>query len=382
MEAGPGAAVMITVLQVLEATEGGTRRHLRDLVSALDPAEFSVSLAVSSGRDAAFLEDLDGYAASGVPVFRVAMRRGIAPLSDAVSLVQLVRCVRQTRPDVIHAHSAKAGFLARLAGACCRVPVVYTPHVFPFLMGCGARARQFYRLLERCVRGMTAALIAVSEEEVREALLLGYAPDRVTLIPNGVAERASEPVKVRETGVLKVGFFGRLTPQKGLDVLLEAVADVVAHVPQVCFFVYGDGEGAEDLRAQVKTRQLETCVRFEGACRQDEAVNRMREMDVVVVPSRWEGCPYVVLEAFQAGVPLVASAVGGVPDMVRDGVNGVLVEANNDEALCDGLLSLLRDSGKRRRLAEAARFTVAAHTLQSMAAAVGAVYRRVTSRKK
>ena len=375
---------MISVLQVLEATEGGTRRHLRDLVGALDPSQFRVSLAVSCRRDPAFRKDVAEFVSHGLAVCEVDMVRGIAPVADACSLLRLVRCIRRTRPDVVHAHSAKAGFLARLAGAWCRVPVVYTPHLFPFLMGCQPRLRRLYRLLERSVRGATAALIAVSEEERREALELGYAPGRVLLIPNGVAARGVEPVAVRQSGGLTVGFFGRLTRQKGPDVLIDAVADVVAHVPQVTFLLYGDGELSEALRARVQERQLAEHVQFKGACAQGDTVALMRAADVLAVPSRWEGCPYVVLEAFLAGVPVVAAAVGGVPELVRDGASGVLVAADDAEALCDGLLVLLRDPVKRRRLAEAGRDAVAAHSLAAMAEAVGEVYRRVCSahRKK
>ncbi len=372
-------ARVITVLQVLEATEGGTRRHLRELVGALDPALFRVCLAVSRERDPAFLDDLAGYEARGVPVHEVTMRRGIAPLADLLGLIRLTCLVRRIRPDVIHAHSAKAGFLARLAGLWCRVPVVYTPHVFPFLMVCGRCSTRFYRLLERSVRGRTAALIAVSDEEVREALRLGYAAERVTLIRNGVAACEAGPVTVRTTGELKIGFFGRLTRQKGPDLLLDAASDVVSHVPHVVFLFYGDGEWAEKARKRVASLQLAAHVRFMGAYRQNETVTLMREADVVVVPSRWEGCPYVVLEAFQSGVPVVAAAVGGVPELIRDGVNGVLVEADNAEELGDGVLCLLRDPDKRRHLAEAGRLTAAAHTLEAMAAAVGAVYRRVAT---
>ena len=368
---------MITVLQVMEATEGGTRRHLRDLVSALDPQAFRLALAVSCGREAAFrASDVPAYAARGVPVYEVPMRRGIAPAADALSLVRLVRAIRKVRPDVIHAHSSKAGFLARVAGACCRVPVVYTPHVFPFLMACGARSRRLYRLLERGVRGATAAVIAVSEEEVREALLLGYARDRVFLIRNGVTPCESGAVAAREKGALSVGFFGRLTRQKGPDIFLDAASCVVAHLPQVSFVITGDGEMAAALRERAEALQLTASVKFKGACPQSETVARMREVDVVVVPSRWEGCPYAVLEAFQAGVPLVASAVGGVPDLVKNGVSGVLVAAEDAEALCDAVLGLLRDPQRRRRLAEQGLAAAGLCGVDAMAAAVGGVYRQ------
>lgn len=368
----------ITVLQVLEATEGGTRRHLRDLVSALDPAAVHTALAVSFRRvGSAREEDLARFAALGARVIEIPMRREISPLADLASLARLVSCVRRLRPDVIHAHSAKAGFLARLAGTWCGVPVVYTPHAFPFLMGGCKRRRRFYRWLERSVRDATAALIAVSEEEQSEARGLGYVPERVHLIRNGVTAGPAEPVRVRESGPLAVGFFGRLTRQKGADLLLEAAEEVLSHMPHVTFRLYGTGEMAAMLQRLAREKQLEPRVRFMGACRGDETVARMREVDVVAVPSRWEGCPYVVLESFEAGVPVVAAAVGGVPELVRNGVSGLLVEPDSPEALEDGLLELLRDPLKRLRLAEQGRASLAAHGLSGMAAAICGVYQAV-----
>jgi len=375
-------AEMIAVLQVMEATEGGTRRHLRDLVSALDRPSFRVTLAVSCGRDPAFgASDVPAYRAQGVSAYEVPMRRRIAPLSDAVALFKLVSVIRRVRPQVIHAHSSKAGFLARLAGLLCRVPVVYTPHGFPFLMTCGERSRWLYRFLERSVRGATAAVIAVSEEEVREALSLGYARDRVFLVRNGVDPVACGAITVRETEPLCVGFFGRLTRQKGPDVLLGAIPEVISHLPHVTFCFCGGGEMADALQSQAEAKQLTACVKFNGAYAEGEAVARMRDADVIVMPSRWEGFPYEVLEAFQAGVPLVASKVGGLPDVIRDGENGLLVEAESSEALCDAVLSLLREPQLRRRLAEQGRADLARYTAGAMAAAIGEVYQRVALKR-
>jgi glycosyltransferase involved in cell wall biosynthesis len=366
---------MLTVLQVLEATEGGTRRHLRDLVGALDPAEFRCALAVSCLRDPDFQSDVAVYRSRGVPLTELPMRRGGAPVSDLVCLAGLIRCVRRARPVLIHAHSAKAGFLARLAGAACGVPVVYTPHGFPFLMACGARRRAGYRWLERRVLPATSALIAVSGEEVSAALALGFARGKVFRIPNGLAPCDAGEIPVRTNGALTVGFFGRLAPQKGPDVLLAAAGDVVRRMPQTRFVFHGNGELAEALRAQAQADGVASRVCFAGAYPQADAVNLMRQVDVVAVPSRWEGCPYVVLEAFQAGVPVVASAVGGVTDLMQDGTNGLCVAAESPGALSQALLAVLRDPQRRRLFAERGRACAAGHTVAAMAEAVAAVYR-------
>ena len=362
---------MKTILHVLEATEGGTRRHLRDLVCALDPAEFRCALAVSCLRDPGFATDVAMYRSREIPVTEVRMVRGISPARDLCRLLALIRCVHRTRPDLVHAHSAKAGFLARLTGAVCGVPVVYTPHVFPFLMECGRLKRAFYARLERIVRPLTAALIAVSREEESEALALGYPSERVFRIPNGVAPAAAGQ---GSGGNKTVGFFGRLVPQKGPDVLLAAVAKVVTAMPQVQFVFHGAGDMAEALRTEAETGGLSAHVRFAGGYSQADVIGLMRQTDVVAVPSRWEGCPYVVLEAFQAGVPVVASAVGGIPDLIQDDVNGLHVTPDNPDALADALVALLRDPQRGRAFAERGRTCAAEYTVLAMAQAVAEVY--------
>ncbi|MDD4101734.1 MAG: glycosyltransferase [Kiritimatiellae bacterium] len=367
---------MICILQVLEAAEGGARRHLRDLADALDPSEFSLEMAVSCRRDPDFRKDLEGYESRGIRVHEIPMRRRVAPLHDLWSFARLVACIRAVRPDVVHAHSSKAGVLARLAGRICGVPVVYTAHGLPFLMRCNSASRRFYRFVERSLAGCTHSFIAVSGEEYQAALSIGHPPERVRLIPNGIKSFDAGEVIVRDSGVLQVGFFGRLSPQKAPELLIESAAEVAAHLPQTSFTIYGDGELRPKLANRIARLGLSAHVRLAGAFEQGAAVSLMRMMDVVAIPSLWEGCPYVVMEAFQAGVPVVAARVGGISDLIVDGVNGVLIEAGSTESLCDGLLRMLRDAGLRGRLARRGREDLARHTLEQMTQAVGTVYRQ------
>ncbi len=360
----------------MEATEGGTRRHLRDLAMTLDPSEFRLELAVSCLRDPDFRHDLKLYAERGITAHEIPMRRDISPFRDLLSLCRLVSCIRAIRPEVVHAHSSKAGALARIAGMLCGVPVVYTPHGMPFLMRRRRFISRFYRLIERFLANWTAVIIAVSDEERQACLTLGYAPNRVRLIPNGVMPGDERDIVIRNTGVLQIGFFGRLALQKAPDTLLDAAAEVISHMPQTFFTFYGDGDLAPKLSEMIRRMVLSSHVRLAGAYGQSDAVSLMRQMDVVAVPSLWEGCPYVVLEAFQAGVPVVAARVGGICDLIVDGANGILTEAGSAESLCDGLLRVLRDAGLRERLARRGREELGRHTLAAMAAAVAAVYRQ------
>lgn len=166
----------LKILYVLEATQGGTRRHLRDLVCSLDRSQFSVTVVVSCLRDPAFEEeDRAVYAANGVDWIELPMRRAVRPLSDLLATWKLARVIRQVRPDIVHAHSSKAGALARLACRGGLPPVVYTPHVFPFLMH-GASC--LYAAFEKRAVPWTAAVICVTDEERNAALQVGYAPKK------------------------------------------------------------------------------------------------------------------------------------------------------------------------------------------------------------
>lgn len=365
---------MIKVLHVLEATEGGTRRHLRDLALGLDRGRFDVSLAVSCRRDAAFAEDLPEYAAHGVAVHSVSMRASIAPVGDAAGWVRLARLIRRTAPDVVHAHSAKAGFLARAAGAACGVPVVYTPHVFPFLMSGRRRRTNFYRRLERLAVRWTAAVIAVSREEEAAALALGFAPGQVHVIANGLPG-PPPPLPPQKSGAaVKVGFFGRLASQKGADMFLEAARVIRKAGVPTSFVMHGHGEWGDGLRERADYFGLRDEVTFAGAYAQGQALERMREVDIVVVPSRWEGCPYVILEAFRAGAPVVAFAVGGCRDLIRDNENGLLCRPGDAASLGEAVIRLADNPPLRQRLARQAWQDSAAYTAERMVRMTEAVY--------
>ena len=365
----PASPQKPAVLHVLEALEGGTLRHVRELLPELAARGYRVALAASPRRNPALARDIArAFAACGIAFHELPMRRAISPLSDLLNAVRLSRLIQTLRPDIIHTHSSKAGFLGRLAAAARGVPVVHTPHAFPFLME-GARAtKSLYRFLERLVQPKTAALVALSHEEVLAARALGFPDERIHRIPNGTSyPPLPEPPTAPRQGI---GFFGRLSRQKGADILLNAVAGSGI---EAC--LHGRGEEEAALRRQCQRLGISPRVRFMGECAQDEVVARMRGYAAVAVPSRWEGCPYVVLDAFAAGVPVIAAHVGGIPDLIQDGINGVLFPVGNAAALTRAITALLRNPP--HGLAAAAHATLAAHTLAAMADKLEVAYEGV-----
>lgn len=359
------------VLHVLEAMEGGTRRHVCDLLPQLSARGYSVALATSFRRNPALRDDITPALAScGIPVHELPMRRAIAPLADARAALRLSRLVRTLNPDILHTHSAKAGILGRLTGAAHGIPVVHTPHAFPFLMEGGRCKKGLYRFFERLAQPTTAALIAVSQEEARAAREIGFPPGRIHHIPNGIGTPPQPPPATPP--LQAIAFFGRLSRQKGVDLLLRAVAnlDIETHI-------HGRGEDEAALRRQCQSRGLGQRVRFMGECPQSDITARMRDYPMIVIPSRWEGCPYVVLDAFAAGVPVLATRVGGIPDLIQDGANGTLIPAEDVPALSAAIAALLQSPTRRRGIATAAQQSLSRHTLTAMADSIERVYHKV-----
>jgi len=378
---------MKKVLQVLEATEGGTRRHLVDLVTHLDPARFTVSVACSTRRDARFLDDIRTLEARGIVVHRLPMRRAISPVWDLVALIRLVQLMRRGRYDVVHTHSSKAGFLGRLAARLAGVPrVVHTPHVFPFDMDVSHAARFFYFQVERFAARMTDCLVCVCPSQRATASALLDAARVVVIeneidghahaLPAGAGRLSRHDLGFAEDARLLVGMVGRLTPQKGPAYFVNAARLVAARLPEVRFVVVGDGPLRPAIERQIASAGLRERVVMAGE--RDDIPALLGLVDVVVLPSLWEGLPYVLMEALAAGKAVVATRVGGIPDVVIDGVNGLLVQSRDAVALAGAMLKLLENGACRATIQEAARNTAAARPgLDTMVALLSDVYEGV-----
>lgn len=295
---------------------------------------------------------------------RALQERGIA--YDAIPLVRRFeyRYVRETRRlmrlrgiDLIHTHGYRADVTALLAAGG-RTPVVSTVHGFT---GSSTRVR-LYERLQRQLLGRMAALIAVSEPIAATLVQRGVPPVKVRRLSNVVDVEALErtaPVDVyEETAEAPVGlrilFVGRLSPEKGLDVLLDACRILGEKDVPFALRVVGDGRLRETYARQVEASGLGGCVRFLGF--RADATGIMRSADVFVMPSRSEGIPLVALEAMCLGVPLVATRVGGLPEIVRPEETGILVDPEDPEALSDALrrVSEHREDGERMGRAAAA----------------------------
>lgn len=371
----------LRVLHILEATEGGTARQLELAVRWLPREGVLPSVLLSPLRDRAQAERLCGLArelGDGAGAGLVPMRRAVRPWADLMAYRELKCFLAACRPDVIHTHAAKAGFLGRAAAHALGVPVVHTPHVLPLEWS----ANPLYRWLERLAGRWTDRLIALHGAQaalVRTAL--GLADARVVVLPNGVDTEVFRPdpgraARGEEAHTLVVGTAARLVPHKGVGDFLRAAARLVPSHPQVEFWVAGDGPGLQALRAQAAALGLGGAVRFLGQV--DDMPRFYQALDLFVLASRREGMSYAMLEAAAAGVPLVLAQTPGAAAFLGGGGAGAVFEPGDVPGLVAAVEAFLTSARKRAAAGVAAREQVLArHGVAAWARALADLYRQV-----
>ena len=314
--------------------------------------------------------------------------REIAPWSDLVTLVKLYRLMRRERPHVVHTHTAKAGFVGRIAARLAGVPIVlhtFHGHVFHGYFS-PAKTRLFL-LIERLGARLSTRMITISPRLREEIAEFGVAEtDQIDIIPLGfeLDEFASQP---RATGDFRralgipgdaklVGAVGRLVPIKNIPLLLEAAALARQEDPDIRVVLVGDGELREELQARAAALGLAQAVVFAGWRRDLASV--YADLDAVVISSRNEGTPASLIEAMATGCPVIATRVGGVPDLIVDGETGRLVPPGDREALAEALLTLFREPAGTVRMTELARRRVLErHQAKRLVADVDRLYREL-----
>jgi glycosyltransferase involved in cell wall biosynthesis len=335
---GAGPPRPLPVLLVVDSLDcGAAERYVTDLAVALRRRGWPVHVACAVGGVRAAV-----LAAAGVPV-TVLLDEPVEQRLGGRYERALTRLVADLRPAVVHAHLFASAAAAVRAVRHLPVPLVVTEHTEGPWQDRQARAVSgvVYRHADRVVALSSA---------IRDLLVTGYgvAPERVeVLLPTAAAPPAGGG-PTPDPGRPVVGLVGRLVPEQGVDVFLRAAALVSAVVPQARFLVVGDGPLRPDLEHRAAVLGLADAVTFTGyRC---DAPNVLAGLDVLAVPSRSDGSPLVVCEAMAAGVPVVASRVGGLPDLVEDGGSGLLVRPGEAEDLARALVSLLLDPEAARRL--------------------------------
>ncbi|GIW04822.1 MAG: glycosyl transferase [Thermomicrobiales bacterium] len=325
---------------------GGAQAYVRDLATAL--AHHGHDVLVVTGTSGVLTSQL---ASAGVPVAVLpALVRDIQPQRDLASVRQLSAVIHRFRPQLISAHSSKAGMIGRLAAWRAGVPCVFTVHGWAFNPSEPWPVRQCYRAIERIMAPLAARIICVSEDSRQRGIAAGIAPDRLVTIHTGIPD--VEPALRAQPGAagpLRIITVARFAPPKDYRTLLLALHGVDG----VTLDCVGDGPLLPEMRALAASLGIADRVRFLG--HRDDVPRPMAESHVFVLSSRSEGFPISTLEAMRAGLPVIVTAVGGAPEAVLPGRTGFTVPAGDPEALRLRLRQLAADPELRTRLGAAGR---------------------------
>lgn len=360
---------------------GGVAIHVANLASGLSRCAFeTVIVAGALGEGEGDMSDLPQLR-SIKTVALPELGRQIKWTDDIIAFRRLLQILRKYRPHIVHTHTAKAGTLGRLAAYLCGVPAVFhTYHGHVFHGYFSANQTKLVLWVERLLARLTHQLIAISPAQLHElSEMYRIAPaTKFTTIPLGVdlSELLSLPspnaISPKRTSY-RIGIVGRLVPIKNHTLFLEMAQRLLVRRKDVEFMIYGGGELESLLRARTIKLDIADHVRFCGW--QRNLPQLYASLDLLVVTSKNEGTPMSVLEAMAAAKPVVATRVGGVPDLIRHGWNGMLAEPENADQLAQLVSDLLDDSRLAALLGKNGReFVKQQFTIQRMVDAVAPLY--------
>lgn len=365
----------LRILHVMRAPVGGLFRHVQDL--ALEQAARGHAVGIIADRTTGgekaetALAALSSRLAYGVS--RIPMSRHAGP-NDLAAVRYVATHARQLQADVVHGHGAKGGAYARLGGG--KALRVYTPHGGSLHFSRTNPVGLAYLTLESfLLRKTDLALFESAYAKTTFERKIGKPSGLIEVVHNGVRPAEFEPV-TPEADPADVLFVGELRTLKGVDVLIEALALLKSRGTTLRATIVGDGPDRDSFLALAKTRELADTISFPGAM---PARNAFAKGKLLLVPSRAESLPYIVLEAVAAGMAVVATRVGGIPEIFGDDA-AMLIPPGDAGALAEAIVQ--NASGSNDRMARVRARVSELFTVSAMAEGIIGAYRRAISRQK
>ncbi|UCE22866.1 MAG: glycosyltransferase family 4 protein [Candidatus Aminicenantes bacterium] len=376
----------IKVLHIITRLDkGGSAENTFLTVKGLDKKKYDVTLMSGPVQDPSQERRIQ-IEECGIPYIHMpVLVRNINVIADAIAFFKIRRFLAKKKFDVVHTHTSKAGLLGRFAARLAGVPVVvHTPHGHVFFGYFGLMKTKIFILLEKLANRMTDRIVALTHREKADYISYRTCPEeKLTVIPSGIElNKFREYTPSNKTKLKKeiglpensfvVGTAGRLVPVKGPEFLINASQTIIPKHPNTCFLFAGDGPLKEDLQKKANEAGGEKNIFFLGW--RDDIEHILSIFDVFCLPSLNEGMGRVLVEAMAHGIPIVASDVGGIPDLVTHGKNGFLVPPKNPEELAKHIQILIEDEAKRKKMGEAGKKMAQKFSHESMVKNIAALY--------
>lgn len=340
----------IKILHVAQAA-GGVDRYIRMLLKYLDKEKFENILVCSQDFHEEDYRDLvDSFE-------QIEMTRAIGG-NDLKAIKEVRALIKKYNPDIVYAHSSKAGAIARVADIGLKNRCVYNPHGWAFNMRCSAKKKAMYTAIEKVAAPFCDKIICISDAEKQSALDKKICKeDKLQVIFNGVDIETYEngvhgAVKRRDLNIPEdafvVGMVGRMSPQKAPDVFVKMAKKVKEAVPNAHFIIVGNGNQEAEIRRYAEDNGFSDSLHITGWV--DNPMSYVELFDVACLLSRWEGFGLALPEYMMADKPIVASSVDAIPNIIRDGENGLLVKVDDDVGASEAVLRIYQEDGLKDRL--------------------------------
>lgn len=341
----------LRVLHVAATSTGGIGFNLLMLAKHINRKDFELSFAIPS--DSPFY---DKIVKEGVNVYSLKISRRPFALQNLKGLYDLWKIIKSGRYDIVHTHTSVGGFIGRLIAWINNVPsILWTIHGWSFDYPFGSPLRRsLFWAIEKFLDRFTDHYVAISKNMQEVGIQAGISDrGKVTLIYHGIEtggpiDGGNQSGPETKNGNPVVGTVGRLEPQKAIDDFLKAARIAKEHIPQASFIVVGDGPLKKKLERLSITLGIGNKVVFTGW--QENVAKYIAGMDIFCLTSRWEGFGIILLEAMAMQMPIVATRVGGIPEIVEEGKGGILVSPGKPEELASGLCLLLSDAKMRKQM--------------------------------
>lgn len=340
----------IRILHIAQAA-GGVDRYIRMLLKYLDKEKFENILVCSQDfREEDYRDLADSFE-------QVDMTRAIGG-SDLKAIKRVRALIKKYNPNIVYAHSSKAGAIARVADIGLKNYCVYNPHGWAFNIRCSAKKKTMYTAIEKVAAPFCDKILCISDAEKQSALKKRICKeDKLQVIFNGVdieTYESSEHGKVKRADLnipedaFVVGMVGRISPQKAPDVFVKMAKIVRDKIPNAHFIIVGNGNQEAEVRKYAEDNGFSDRLHITGWV--DDSLSYVELFDIACLLSRWEGFGLALPEYMMAGKPIVASKVDAIPNIIRDGKNGLLVEVDDDIGASKAVLRIYREDELRNRL--------------------------------
>ena len=341
----------IRVLHVAQAA-GGVDRYLRLLLKYLDKDKFDNIVILSQDFKKSDYEGLV-FAFEQVEMTRVIGKK------DLIAISEVRHLIKKYQPDIVYAHSSKAGAIARIADIGIRNQCIYNPHGWAFNMQCGKKKQIIYALIERISAPFCDKIICISEAEKQSALRKRIcSEEKLQVILNGVDVEEYERSKMFRSNVVNrvtfgipddafvIGMVGRISRQKAPDVFIRAAKEIQAKIPNAYFIIVGDGPD----RKKVEEYAIKNHISLFVTGWVENTFEYVDLFDIALLLSRWEGFGLVLPEYMLSEKPIIATEVDAIPEIIIDGKNGILIKPDDENKVTEAVLKLYCDKTLKFKL--------------------------------